>query len=187
MTFPHIYVYGTDADAGAGLRETFVVVASKKPLDLENVGVKGEPVAPPLCLSATGDTVSEPEPSLVRFFLRKPSEGIGLELLRFLGLGVGLDLEEMAESEACGCTVPEGGADTMRRSVLARWKGSVPASCQERGRAGECGTGSGRSAMSTSWLFGRVVISLTVLCFASDACLSRSLHVHALDLCSVVL
>ncbi|MEJ7640105.1 MAG: fused MFS/spermidine synthase, partial [Singulisphaera sp.] len=38
LTFPHIYVYGTDADAGSGLRETFVVVASKKPLDLAGLG-----------------------------------------------------------------------------------------------------------------------------------------------------
>ena len=42
LTFPHIYVYGTDADAGAGLRETFVVVASKKPLDLEGLGLRDD-------------------------------------------------------------------------------------------------------------------------------------------------
>ena len=42
LTFPHIYVYGTDADAGAGLRETFVVVASKKPLDLEELGLRDD-------------------------------------------------------------------------------------------------------------------------------------------------
>ena len=32
-TFPHIYVFGTDDNPGAGLRETFVVVASRQPLD----------------------------------------------------------------------------------------------------------------------------------------------------------
>ncbi len=42
LTFDHIYVYGTDADAGAGLRETFVVVASKQPLDLEKLGLRDD-------------------------------------------------------------------------------------------------------------------------------------------------
>ncbi len=42
LTFPHIYVYGTDSDAGAGLRETFVVVASKKLLDLEKLGLRDD-------------------------------------------------------------------------------------------------------------------------------------------------
>jgi len=32
-TFPHVYIFGTDEAPGSGLRETFVVVASKKPLD----------------------------------------------------------------------------------------------------------------------------------------------------------
>ena len=44
LTFPHIYVYGTDATPGTGLRETFVVVASKAPLDLEGLGARpGDP------------------------------------------------------------------------------------------------------------------------------------------------
>ena len=38
LTFPHIYVFGTDNDPGSGLRETFVVVASKTPLDLDTLG-----------------------------------------------------------------------------------------------------------------------------------------------------
>ena len=37
-TFPNIYVFGTDNDPGSGLRETFVVVASKTPLDLDTLG-----------------------------------------------------------------------------------------------------------------------------------------------------
>ena len=38
QTFPNIYVFGTDNDPGSGLRETFVVVASKTPLDLDILG-----------------------------------------------------------------------------------------------------------------------------------------------------
>jgi spermidine synthase len=42
-TFPYLYVFGTDTP-GRGLRETFVVVASKKPLDLTELGTrKGDP------------------------------------------------------------------------------------------------------------------------------------------------
>lgn len=37
-TFPHVYVFGTDNDPGAGLRETFVVVVSKTALDLDDLG-----------------------------------------------------------------------------------------------------------------------------------------------------
>ncbi|WP_435009977.1 fused MFS/spermidine synthase [Tundrisphaera lichenicola] len=44
LTFPHIYVFGTDDDPGAGLRETFVVVASKAPIDIEALGSReGDP------------------------------------------------------------------------------------------------------------------------------------------------
>ncbi len=44
LSFPHLYVFGTDEPPGLGQRETFVVVASKKPLDLEELGVrKGDP------------------------------------------------------------------------------------------------------------------------------------------------
>jgi hypothetical protein len=38
LTFPHLYIYGTDRNPGSGLRETFVVVASKQPLDLADLG-----------------------------------------------------------------------------------------------------------------------------------------------------
>jgi hypothetical protein len=38
LTFPYVYVFGTDNDPGAGLRETFVVVVSKTPLDLDDLG-----------------------------------------------------------------------------------------------------------------------------------------------------
>ncbi|HEU5116056.1 MAG TPA: fused MFS/spermidine synthase, partial [Isosphaeraceae bacterium] len=37
-TFPHIKVYGTDSEPGVGDRETFVVVVSRKPLDLDDLG-----------------------------------------------------------------------------------------------------------------------------------------------------
>jgi spermidine synthase len=37
-TFPHVYVFGTDETPGEGLRETFVVVASKQPIDLADLG-----------------------------------------------------------------------------------------------------------------------------------------------------
>jgi MFS family permease len=44
LTFPHIYVFGTDEPPGRGLRETFVVVAARKPIDLEGLGVRpGDP------------------------------------------------------------------------------------------------------------------------------------------------
>ena len=37
-TFPYIYIFGTDNAPGSGLRETFVVVASKKALAIEDLG-----------------------------------------------------------------------------------------------------------------------------------------------------
>ncbi len=40
LTFPYIYVFGTDNRPGFGMRETFVVVASKKPLDLDALGAR---------------------------------------------------------------------------------------------------------------------------------------------------
>ena len=40
LTFPHIYVYGTGNNPGDGTRETFVVIASKAPVDLEGLGVR---------------------------------------------------------------------------------------------------------------------------------------------------
>ncbi len=38
LTFPNVYVFGTDSVPGYGLRETFVVVAAKTPIDLEDIG-----------------------------------------------------------------------------------------------------------------------------------------------------
>jgi hypothetical protein len=44
MTFPHVYIFGTDDTPGSGLRETFVVVASMKELDLAGLGKRpGDP------------------------------------------------------------------------------------------------------------------------------------------------
>jgi hypothetical protein len=44
LTFPHVYLFGTDVTAGSGDRETFVVVASKQPLDLDDLGGRdGDP------------------------------------------------------------------------------------------------------------------------------------------------
>ena len=43
-TFPHLYVFGTQRAPGLGIRETFVVVASKAPLDLVGLGRRdGDP------------------------------------------------------------------------------------------------------------------------------------------------
>ena len=57
LTFPHIYVYGTDNDPGLGTRETFVVVASKSPVDLDALGTR--PVDPKFDL---GGVTFEPRP-----------------------------------------------------------------------------------------------------------------------------
>ncbi len=44
LTFPHIYVFGTNSRPGLGIRETFVVAACKKPLDLNDLGARpGDP------------------------------------------------------------------------------------------------------------------------------------------------
>jgi hypothetical protein len=40
LTFPHIYIFGTERVPGIGLRETFVVVASKQALDLADLGIR---------------------------------------------------------------------------------------------------------------------------------------------------
>jgi MFS family permease len=37
-TFPHVYVYGTETEPGQGERETFVVVVSKQPIDIKELG-----------------------------------------------------------------------------------------------------------------------------------------------------
>ncbi len=41
-SFPHVYIFGTDDTPGGGLRETFVVVASKRPLDLGDLGSRDD-------------------------------------------------------------------------------------------------------------------------------------------------
>jgi hypothetical protein len=38
LTFPHVAIFGTDEDPGSGLRETFVVLASKQPLKIDDLG-----------------------------------------------------------------------------------------------------------------------------------------------------
>jgi MFS family permease len=38
QTFPHVVIFGTTTTPGEGLRETFVVVVSRKPLDLDDLG-----------------------------------------------------------------------------------------------------------------------------------------------------
>jgi hypothetical protein len=42
LTFPHVYIFGTDNTPGSGLRETFVVVASMQPLDLKDLGTRAD-------------------------------------------------------------------------------------------------------------------------------------------------
>ncbi len=42
LTFPHLYIFGTDRTPGTGLRETFVVVASRQPLDLADLGTRDD-------------------------------------------------------------------------------------------------------------------------------------------------
>src|SRR4051794_38377619 len=42
LTFPHVAIFGTDDNPGAGLRETFVVVASKQPIDIDDLGSRDD-------------------------------------------------------------------------------------------------------------------------------------------------
>lgn len=43
-TFPSVYVFGTNSTIGSGGRETFVVVASRRPIDLDDLGRRpGDP------------------------------------------------------------------------------------------------------------------------------------------------
>jgi hypothetical protein len=42
LTFPHVAIFGTDDSPGGGLRETFVVVASKKPIKLDDLGSRDD-------------------------------------------------------------------------------------------------------------------------------------------------
>ena len=42
LTFPHVAIFGTDDNPGAGLRETFVVVASKQPIKIDDLGSRDD-------------------------------------------------------------------------------------------------------------------------------------------------
>jgi MFS family permease len=42
LTFPHVAIFGTDDNPGAGLRETFVVVASKQPIKMDDLGSRDD-------------------------------------------------------------------------------------------------------------------------------------------------
>jgi MFS family permease len=42
LTFPHVAIFGTDDNPGAGLRETFVVVASKEPIKIDDLGSRND-------------------------------------------------------------------------------------------------------------------------------------------------
>ncbi len=44
-TFPHVFVFGTESEPGGGERETFVVMVSKKPIDISELGGRsGDPI-----------------------------------------------------------------------------------------------------------------------------------------------
>ena len=57
LTFPHVAIFGTDDNPGAGLRETFVVVASKQPIKIDDLG--GREDDPPFFQD---DRLFEPRP-----------------------------------------------------------------------------------------------------------------------------
>lgn len=59
-TFPYVYVYGTENEPGEGERETFVVVVSKKELDLKDLGKR--PTDPEFEKKAEGGGRFQPEP-----------------------------------------------------------------------------------------------------------------------------
>ena len=40
--FPYLYIFGTDRSPGSGMRETFVVVASRQPLDLKDLALRDD-------------------------------------------------------------------------------------------------------------------------------------------------
>jgi len=42
LTFPHVAIFGTDDNPGGGLRETFVVVASKQPIKIDDLGSRND-------------------------------------------------------------------------------------------------------------------------------------------------
>jgi len=74
LTFPHVYIFGTDSNRGAGNRETFVVVASKQPLDLTGLGKRDDdPVFFKNGVKTEGDPYG---PELEKIILENRSRGI---------------------------------------------------------------------------------------------------------------
>ena len=74
-TFPFVYVYGTESEPGEGERETFVVVVSKKELDLKELGKR--PTDPKFeKMNGVGQFQPEPFPALNMNELDKRARGI---------------------------------------------------------------------------------------------------------------
>ena len=74
-TFPFVYVYGTESEPGEGERETFVVVVSKKDLDLKELGKR--PTDPKFeKMTGVGQFQPEPFPALNMNELDKRARGI---------------------------------------------------------------------------------------------------------------
>lgn len=74
LTFPHVYIFGTDETPGAGNRETFVVVASKQPLDLTDLGNRDDD---PVFFKAGRKTEGNPYgPDREKIILEDRSRGI---------------------------------------------------------------------------------------------------------------
>ena len=75
QTFPHIYVYGTESEPGEGERETFVVVVSKNPVDLKDLGKR--PTDPKFeKMNSVGQFQPEPFPELNMNELNVRARGI---------------------------------------------------------------------------------------------------------------
>jgi len=74
LTFPHVYIFGTDEEPGSGHRETFVVVASKQPLDLADLGRRDDD---PVFFKSGRKTEGDPYgPELEKIVLENRSRGI---------------------------------------------------------------------------------------------------------------
>jgi predicted MFS family arabinose efflux permease len=58
-TFKHVYIYGTSETPGNGQRETFVVVVSNSPIDIEGLGSRDND---PQFFSKASDKLFEPKP-----------------------------------------------------------------------------------------------------------------------------
>jgi spermidine synthase len=59
QTFPHVAIFGTDDNPGSGLRETFVVLASKQPIKINDLGSREDD---PQFFQASDDRLFEPRP-----------------------------------------------------------------------------------------------------------------------------